>query len=288
MQILIRMPDERLTTFADVYGHWPLPMENISTFCPGLIAFNLSGAHVEIDGQTRPEPVLMGIANNPTYINYTISGGDIVTLRCPTSAYDRLFDIDPSVEGGIVAMDPQRHPKVASVYEHLKAAPRNPRSWFDALDQALLALVPDAKPMGLPGRMVQLLVSSSSDLTVAEVAEELGCTIRTLERACKRRFGMTPKRLLRGQRLARTLQSERLSDERVELMPDFAYADLPHYLNEIRRVTGLNRSQLGDEKLLGQDFPYVYLWPDGSRVDTQEDFRAWDGEMMRRYRDNPA
>lgn len=288
MKIPIRMPDERLAPFIDTYGHWPMPMEDISTFAPGLIAFNLSGARLEIDGRPRTESVLMGIATEPTHIRYTIGEGDIVSLRCRSSAYDRLFDIDPSEQAGIVAMDPQTHPRLATLHERLMAAEPNVEAWFAALDQALLDLVPQAKPAGLVGRMVETVNRSERDWTVGELAEELGCSIRTLERACLKRFGRTPKRLLRGQRLYRTLSMEANVNERVELMPDFAYSDLPHYLNDIRRISGHSRKELKDDARFGFDFPYIYLWPDGSAAETDKQVEAWREEMDRRIQVMPG
>lgn len=282
MQTTIRMCDARLAEHVDVYGYWPVPMENISTFAPGLIAFNLSGARIEVDGERRDDPVLFGVANDPNFVRYSISGGSIVSLRVNGGAYDRLFHINPSVEQGIIALDRRKHPTIARVYDRLKDADPNPESWFAALDSALLDLLPEAKPSGLTGEMVALVRNSEDEFSVAELAERLGCTTRTLERACKRRYGRTPKRLLRAYRLYRTRMIEDTTDERIELQPEFAYADLPHYLNELRRIHGLNRGQLGDDRLLGNDFPYRYLWPDGREVTSEADMDAWHSEMQRR------
>lgn len=282
MQIPIRMCDARLGGFVDVYGHWSMPMENISTYAPGLIAFNFSEEPIEVDGVLRSEPVLMGIANDPAYIRYSIRGGNIVTMRVTAGTYDRLFDIDPSAEAGVIGMDKDRHPKMAGIYERLRFAHADPESCFAALDSALIDLLPDAKPPGLVGEMVTLVRGSDREWGVAELANRLGCTIRTLERTCKRRYGRTPKRILRAHRLYRTRMLEDTIDSRIELEPDFAYADLPHYLNEIRRIYGLNRGQLKDGTLFGHDFPYRYLWPDGREVKTEEEMEAWHMEMQRR------
>ena len=288
MPIPIRMCDERLAGLVDVYGHWHLPMKDISTYAPGLIAFNLSGALLEVDGVRRTEPVIMGIANDPTTVRFTIGGGDIVSLRVTGGAFDRLFDIDPSAENGVVPLDRQFHPRIAMVYDKLAAAKPTPESWFETLDAALLELLPDAKPPGLVGDMLSLVHSSERELGVAETADRLGCTVRTLERACKRRYGRTPKRLLRAHRLYRTRLLEDTIDERIELQPDFAYADLPHYLNEMRRIFGLNRGQMKDRSLFGDDYPYRYLWPDGSEAETDDELEAWHAEMQRRIAGNPA
>ncbi|QZD95795.1 AraC family transcriptional regulator [Qipengyuania gelatinilytica] len=283
MQIPIRMCDPRLAGFIDVYGHWHMPMKDIATFSPGLIAFNLSGTYLEVNGEQRTEPVLMGIATDPTHIRYTIGGGDIVSLRVMANAYDRLFDIDPSTETGIVAMDPNEHPRIVRIYERLKAVPATPQAWFAALDEALLELLPLATPAGLVGEMYALVRDSGRDWTVGELAERLECTPRTLERACKRRYGRTPKRILRSMRLGRTLEIEARTQGRIELEPDFSYADLPHYLNDLRRHSGLNRGELQDDALQGHNFPYRYLWPDGTAAETPEQLAQWQAEMRRRW-----
>ena len=288
MQIPIRMCDARLAGFVEVYGHWWMPMENISTYAPGLIAFNFSGAPIEVDGVQRSEPVLMGIANDPAYIRYTIRGGNIVSMRVTGGAYDRLFDIDPSAETGVIGMDRDRHPRIAGIYDRLSAAEANPESWFAALDEALVDLLPEAKPPGLVGEMAKLVRGSDREWGVAEISDRLGCTIRMPERACKRRYGRTPKRMLRGHRLNRTRQLEESIDSRIELEPDFGYADLPHYLNDLRRLLGLNRGQLNDGALFGRDFPYRYLWPDGRAVETEDEMEAWHAEMQRRIAAYPG
>jgi len=61
------------------------------------------------------------------------------------------------------------------------------------------------------GRVQNALVSGDH-LTVGELADACGMSIRTLERVCHRHFGFTPKLLMRRQRLMRSLTSFMLHD----------------------------------------------------------------------------
>lgn len=288
MSIVIRMPDESLAPFVDTYGRWPASPLTLGTFAPGLIAFNLSDAHLEVNGERRTEPVLMGIANDPVTIEYKIASGEMFSIRCFTGSFDRLFDIDPSKDRGLIPMDAARHPKIARIYERVRQAAPDHASRFAAFDEALMELVPEAKSSGLVGRFVKLVNETDPFLSVAEICERLGCTPRTLERACKRRFGRTPKRLLMGQRLNKTRQVEAKSEGRVELSPDFAYADLPHYLNDLRRITGQSRKQLEEQSRINESFDHRYEWPDGQAVESDEELEAWRTELRSRYENYTA
>lgn len=283
MDIQLRMCDPRLVGFIDHYGHWPVPMENIATFAPGLIAFNLSGAKIEVDGTPRSEPVLMGLATDPTHIHYSISGGQILTARLFPNAFDRLLHLDMTRETGVVGLDPKHHPKIAVIHERLQAAPAKPQAWFDVLDRAFLELLDDVKPIGLVGRLIDVMIASERNWTVSELAEALGCSPRTLERACRQRYGRTPQRLLRADRIRRARKLEQDGTGRIELEHDFPFADLPHYLNELRKTVGLTRTEIKDSANFGMDFSYRRLWPDGRVAETPEDEELWHAEMQRRY-----
>ena len=263
MQIPIRMPNERLAGFANSYGHWSVPMERVHTFTPGLIAFNLSGNRLIVNGEVRKEPVLMGVAPKPTVIEYSIEGGGLVSARFRPSALNRLLHIDQALENGVVAMDPDRHPRVAAVYERLRAEPYDDQAWFATLDETLIEMLPEAIPWGLTGNFIDLVDEFGDDISIPEAASRLRCSVRTLERACKVRFGRTPKYILRSSRLHRTLTKDLELEQRIELSSEFSFSDLPHYLNEIRKITGINRAQARDMQNHDNLWPYRYEWPDG-------------------------
>jgi AraC-like DNA-binding protein len=71
--------------------------------------------------------------------------------------------------------------------------------------------------------------------TVEDWSGRLGISPRQLERVCDRHFGLPPKRLLRRERLLRTLEEVRRVPPSawLEAIGD-AYADQPHFVREFR------------------------------------------------------
>jgi AraC-like DNA-binding protein len=71
--------------------------------------------------------------------------------------------------------------------------------------------------------------------TVDDWSGRLGISPRQLERVCDRHFGLAPKRLLRRERLLRTLEEVRRVPPSawLEAIGD-AYADQPHFVREFR------------------------------------------------------
>ena len=279
MPIVIALPDEKLAGFAESYGFFAIALDGLRTSTVDIVVFNLSNAPIVVDGKRRDEPCLLGLATDPVFADYSIGSGPLLTLRLFPGAFARLLGIDLSRERGIVGLDPRRHFKVAAIDARLRSVAAEPKALFAALDAALLDLLPEAAPTGLAERFTALCLTHAGDLTVAEALDTLGCTARTLERATAARFGRTPKRLLRGYRVWHTRERERSSGERAELLAEFPFADLPHYLNETRRITGLNRKQLTENFAAEDALPYRYFWSDGSEAAEAD----WYEERVRRW-----
>ena len=98
-----------------------------------------------------------------------------------------------------------------------------------------------------------------------------------------RRFGRTPKRIARGWKVAMVQRIEGSTQLPIEQDEGFNFADLPHYLNELRRVHGRNRKELAANDRLVSEFPVIYQWSDGSVVCDEDGFNAWDAEVWHRY-----
>ncbi len=79
------------------------------------------------------------------------------------------------------------------------------------------------------------LLSDPQVRTVDDWSGRLGIGERQLERVCDRHFGLSPKRLLRRERLLRTLEEVRRVPPSawLEAIGD-AYADQPHFVREFR------------------------------------------------------
>lgn len=83
---------------------------------------------------------------------------------------------------------------------------------------------------------------------IALVAEELGTTVRSLERAFKKETGMTPKQfagILRFRTALRAVTG-RPKASLATLAYAFGYADQAHFANDFRGYTGVSPSHLSD------------------------------------------
>jgi AraC-like DNA-binding protein len=77
--------------------------------------------------------------------------------------------------------------------------------------------------------------------TVAELAERVGMTVRSLERLTRRAFGFPPKLLLRRQRFLRSLAQFMLDPSLKWLHAlDGQYHDQAHFVRDFKRFMGMN------------------------------------------------
>ena len=77
-------------------------------------------------------------------------------------------------------------------------------------------------------------------LTVADIAAQLGVTVRSVERLSRRAFGFPPKLLLRRQRFLRSLARFMLDPSRKWLGSlDCHYHDQSHFVRDFRRFMGM-------------------------------------------------
>jgi len=80
--------------------------------------------------------------------------------------------------------------------------------------------------------------------TVADLAQRVGMTVRSLERLTRRAFGFTPKLLLRRQRFLRSL-SQFMLDPSLKWLEalDCQYHDQAHFVRDFKRFMGMNPSE---------------------------------------------
>ncbi|MFO6446828.1 helix-turn-helix domain-containing protein [Erythrobacter sp. NE805] len=79
--------------------------------------------------------------------------------------------------------------------------------------------------------------------TVAELAERMGMTVRSLERLARRAFGFPPKLLIRRQRFLRSLAQYMLDPSLKWLTAlDWQYHDQSHFVRDFKRFMGMSPS----------------------------------------------
>lgn len=90
--------------------------------------------------------------------------------------------------------------------------------------------------------------------TVADLAERMGMTVRSLERLARRAFGFPPKLLIRRQRFLRSLAQYMLDPSLKWLTAlDWQYHDQSHFVRDFKRFMGMSPSAYAraDKPLLG-------------------------------------
>ena len=122
----------------------------------------------------------------------------------------------------------------------LEAAPRGDEALYAVLDAILPSLLrPAREEAALVGRAHEALQDPRVQ-TVADWASAVGLSARQLERVARRQFGLSPKRLLRRQRLLRTLAAMREAPHGTwTQFLDDQYADQAHFIHEFNYYMGM-------------------------------------------------
>ena len=277
------LPDERLARFAHSYFWYEKPIAELATVLANVIAFSHGDTQVRVEGELLPGGMTFCAVHEPAVVSYSKGPGALFAIRLLPGALDRLFHIDPR-EGRGVTVVRDSDVDLKTLRDALRRAPQEAAAQFAAADRALVDLLPQAKPRNVADRYIDLLVQNDPAGDLVEIASRLGCSLRTLERACAARFARSPKRILRGIRAAHTFNLEQRTGERPETMAQFAYADLAHYANDLRKITGRSRTQHSRETRREKERQVTRLWPDGTIARTAEDRRHWEEEQDRRYR----
>jgi AraC-like DNA-binding protein len=103
---------------------------------------------------------------------------------------------------------------------------------LDPLDQVLLALSRQAQHGPI--------ISSSSHDRVADLANHLGATVRTLHRRIRATTGITPKRLLTVQRFRRSVYEIAIRNAGLSLTAvNLGFSDQAHLTRDFRRYAGV-------------------------------------------------
>jgi AraC-like DNA-binding protein len=109
---------------------------------------------------------------------------------------------------------------------------------YAVLDEVFLAVVTE-RPEAAAVAAAHAALQDPHVQMVADWAERVGLTARTLERFSLKYFGLSPKRLLRRQRILRTLAAMREKpDGTWTEMLDAQFADQAHFIHEFNYYMG--------------------------------------------------
>jgi AraC-like DNA-binding protein len=132
-------------------------------------------------------------------------------------------------------------PAADELCERLRlAAPQGDEAIFAVLDEMLLSLLKDAPEAAQVGAAHAALQDPQVQ-TVSDWAEALGLSSRQLERFSQRYFGLSPKRLLRRQRMLRTLAAMREGPGGTwTRVLDAQFTDQAHFIHEFTYYMGMS------------------------------------------------
>ncbi|TWP33886.1 helix-turn-helix transcriptional regulator [Leekyejoonella antrihumi] len=188
------------------------------------------------------EPDLVGISGPTTRASHRDLDGDgwaVGALLHPAAV--RAFVDDPAtVRDAYVPLDlPDLQGRVVACMQGAESGEERRAAAVDAFTDWLVESVPP--PGGealLANRMAQVIDGDVEMLRVGEVADEVGVSVRTLQRLARRYVGVTPAAMIRRRRLqeaAARLRAEPDTDL-AGLAAELGYADQAHLAGEFRRA----------------------------------------------------
>jgi AraC-like DNA-binding protein len=132
-------------------------------------------------------------------------------------------------------------PVADDLYAKLMAAYRSgggDAALYAVLDEVLLSILAD-RPEAAAVAAAHTALQDPHVQMVADWADKVGLSARTLERFSLKYFGLSPKRLLRRQRILRTLAAMREKpDGTWTEMLDAQFADQAHFIHEFNYYMG--------------------------------------------------
>lgn len=143
----------------------------------------------------------------------------------------------------------------AGLHEAVFAGPPDPHAEAARIDAFLLDLLKQRPPHEDEGRIRQAHAALLDETvrSVADLAERLGISARSLERLSLRAFGFSPKLLLRRQRFLRSLAQFMLDPSLTWIRTlDCHYVDQAHFVRDFRRFMTMSPSHYA-----AQDHPVL-------------------------------
>lgn len=241
-------------------------------FASSTLAFNTGRASIKLDGRPYSAACVFCVSSEPTMRLMEKGEGEVILVDLRVGALYRLFGVDGAqFRGSIVEVEPRRFPQLESIYASLETAPKTIEGRVTALDRALLSLAKNARPYGTGEKFQFVADLTKGAIRVDDAAKRLGVSVRTLERDCRMRFGRTPKRILRGWRIAHAMSTSNGGPVRwMETDPDANYSDQSHFLRDYRELGGMNPTEM-HKYFRGPD-PEVIFYPRGDlSASTQHD-----------------
>lgn len=118
---------------------------------------------------------------------------------------------------------------------------------FDAVEKVFLDTLL-TRDLSMITRAVDLIEQRSGDIKLAEVAQQLNVSERTLRNQFNANIGCAPKEYIQLVKLKKSVYDMRFSDHSLaDITYDSHYFDQPHFINTVKRITGKSPKKLRKE-----------------------------------------
>ncbi len=235
-------PDPAVSAVVDQYWHvhWSLPAgDSIDQRIIDLPAVTLTAEEGNV-----PAPLVVTGVQSRAWKRRITGAGSVFAIRLRPAGLAVLSDLSPQqIADGTLPLTPQLDPRLFRLLSHIADAGM-PEARARLADAAISALIDEAPPgpeLLLANAILVELSSRIPSRTGASVAEALGVSERTIQRALRSTLGHGPKwvsRRIRLQEVARALASDG-SDNLAALATDLGYADQAHLTSDFRNVAGI-------------------------------------------------
>lgn len=122
-----------------------------------------------------------------------------------------------------------------------------PEPMFDAVEKVFLDTLL-TRDLSTITQAVDLIEQRSGDIKLAELAQQLNVTERTLRNQFSANVGCTPKEYLQLVKLKKSVYNMRFSDQSLtDITYDSHYFDQAHFINSVKRITGKSPKKLRKE-----------------------------------------
>lgn len=134
-------------------------------------------------------------------------------------------------------------PEFARLGTTLAGEANCPNRMVQALDRLLLEhLVTTDQTSGLTSHTIQAMTGAASSIRVNSLVQNIGVSLKTLERTLKHHTGLTPKRLCRTIRFISTIRTLTANPQipLANLAHDLGFTDQAHFNREFKSMAGLS------------------------------------------------
>ncbi|MFT4220877.1 MAG: helix-turn-helix domain-containing protein [Microbacterium sp.] len=194
------------------------------------------------------EPAAVGLAGPTTrrsHRDLTGRGWAVGAHLRPAAVAALVPDPAATVDAYVPQDQPELHTAVVAAMARSPAAARH-AAVVHAFSAWLIERIPVVDAHGrLANAMAELLIADAAILRVADAAERLSVSVRTLQRVARTHVGVSPAAMIRRRRLQEAAQ--RLRDDPgadlADVAAELGYADHAHLTHDFRAVLGFTPSR---------------------------------------------